>query len=289
MALSEWKLADLPSRDRLLHQWRPPVVSEHVKSTLNPDTANVGTRSQKQATQAGSSASSGARSSRDLPSLSQSSWDPGGQACRGWHRLNPAKSTVQRNDTTREFTGGPSDSFDLCVCVKTRWCLRCGDRPHPGLELPSAPPRAERELQNERVRRESSIGQPEERVPPPNVQKVPTSRRSIASSQSSLYQLDDGGHLCGMRSTVREVRSTTTQPAAAQRRVARSFHPFRDVKEVPRKSRSHSTIAPRDVISKTSMANGQSPKVGSAAVCSLRNGVLNATKEIILSWAAEPR
>ena len=28
---------------RPLNQWRPPVVSEHVKSILNPDTANVGT------------------------------------------------------------------------------------------------------------------------------------------------------------------------------------------------------------------------------------------------------
>ena len=74
----EWNGADLLSRDRLLHQWRLPIVSGHVNATLNTDSANVGTRSQKQATQAGSPASSGARGSRNFLSLGQPSWDPGG-------------------------------------------------------------------------------------------------------------------------------------------------------------------------------------------------------------------
>ena len=38
-------------------------------------------------------------------------------------------SADQRNDTTREFDGGPSDSFDLCCALATP----------PGLEHPSAP------------------------------------------------------------------------------------------------------------------------------------------------------
>ena len=95
-----------------------------------------------------------------------------------------------------------------------------------------------------------------------------------------------------MRSTVREVLSTSVLPTKARRRVARSFHSLsrRDggAEEEPpghfqrgtilRKGRSQSTIAPNDFISKTSMARGLSPKIGSAAVCSHRNEVRTATE-----------
>ena len=94
--------------------------------------------------------------------------------------------------------------------------LGVSDRSHP---------RGRHELQNKRVRRESSVGQPEERVSQAYAQEVPRPGRTGASSQSSLCRLDDGGHQCGMRS-VREVRSTHALPATALRRVARGFHSF---------------------------------------------------------------
>ena len=42
--------AELTSRERLLHQWRPPIVSVHPNSILGPGTANVGTHSLEHAT-----------------------------------------------------------------------------------------------------------------------------------------------------------------------------------------------------------------------------------------------
>ena len=55
---SEWNGADFLSRDRL-HQWRPPVISQHVEPLLVSNTVGVGTCLLEQATQTGSSASIG--------------------------------------------------------------------------------------------------------------------------------------------------------------------------------------------------------------------------------------
>ena len=57
--LGEWNGADLPSRDRPLHHWRPPVVSERVEPHLTPDTVGVGAVPLEQATQTGSCANTG--------------------------------------------------------------------------------------------------------------------------------------------------------------------------------------------------------------------------------------
>ena len=94
-----------------------------MKSIFKLDTANAGTRSQKQATQAGSPTSSGARSSRDLPSLGQPNWDPG--VSLQWNeRTPPCRASVSRLASSRPgeveaspqlVGGGPSDSFDFCV------------------------------------------------------------------------------------------------------------------------------------------------------------------------------
>ena len=81
----------------------------------------------------------------------------------------------QRNDTTREYGGDPSDGFDLCVVPAPLRSLafvsRSGaapgasGRPLLGLEDSSTPPRIRHELQSERERREPSVGQPRVQIP----------------------------------------------------------------------------------------------------------------------------
>ena len=103
---------------------------------------------------------------------------------------------------------------------------------------------------------------------------------------------DDSVHHRGMQSAVREVRSASALPVTERRRVARSSHRLsrRDgsAEKGPQaqlwwatsvqKGCPHPTIAPDAVTSRTSMVRGLSPKVGSAAVGSLRIGVCTSTK-----------
>ena len=117
-------------------------------------------------------------------------------------------SADKRNDTTGEFGGGPSGGLDLCVVPAL---LRSsafvpipgGARgasggPPPGLDQPSAFPRAGHELQGECVQREPSVG--------------------------ALPRSDDSVHHRSMQSAVREVQSASALPVTPWRRVARSFH-----------------------------------------------------------------
>ena len=127
---------------------------------------------------------------------------------------------------------------------------------------------------------ESSVGQPEERVHPSCSQKVPKSGPTGASSQSSVFQLDDGHHR--VQSAVRKARSTHALPATARRT---KFSPlWRRGGGAAGTGDSTATILLQDnLISRTSNA----PEVcchtvGSAAVCPLRNGVRHATEETML-------
>ena len=140
--LNELIGTDLPSRGRHQHEWRPPVVSEHVQSILNPDTANVGIRSQKQVTQAGSSASS-ARSSRDLPSLGQPSWDPAGNL------LENEGGLARRAGVSKLAP------LELLVILRVNEVIRLGNL--AAAHATALTVVAEHELRSGRVRREPSV------------------------------------------------------------------------------------------------------------------------------------
>ena len=94
-------------------------------------------------------------------------------------------STGQRKGTTRELERDPGDGSDFRIqpaplmrsasVSKSGGALGMSYRSPPGLRHPSAVPRSRHEPQNERVRRESSVGQPDEPVPQTYAREVPMS------------------------------------------------------------------------------------------------------------------
>ena len=270
---SEWNGADLPSRDRSLHQWRPPDVSERVEPLLAPDTVDVGA-GPLGAEPAGSPASTSDAqseselSSRELPL--------------------PARDCVgelPESEVESHARGDVAQATHPAVWAPRQESRALGTsgRPPQGLEHPSASPRAGHELQSECVRREPSVGQSRVQVPRAYAQEIPGSGRIAVPSAA-----------CNLR--FGRVRSASVPSVAARRRVAPSFDHFsrRDGSTENassgwpqwttslREGCPHPHRLLHTLSSRTSVVRGLSPKVGSAAVGSLRNGVRDATEEITL-------
>ena len=195
-------------------------------------------------------------------------------------------STDHRNDTTRQFGGGASDIFDLCVVPallrRSAFVPRRGGppgesgRPPPGLELLS-----------ERARGEPPVGQPKIQVPRAHAQETAGSRRGTASSQPPLSRLDDSIHHRNIGPSV----PYRLRHGGASLEV---FTAYRDVTGVQKRPLGTTSlregcppIAPNAFSSRTSVVRGLSLKFGSAAVGQLQNGVRNATEAVLLLLGSE--
>ena len=222
------------------------------------------------------------------------------QACRGWHRLNPAKSRLPFprlvvipliNEVIRlgNLAAAPATALTFALCLRSPEALvsrpggvpSASGRPSQVLEHPSAHPRP--------------VGQPRVQVPRAYAHETPGSGRGAGSSRPPLSRLDGSVYHRSMQSAVREARSASALPVTTGRRVPRSFCRLsrRDgsAEKGPlgqlqwamsvREGCPHPTTAPSAFVLRASVVRGLSPKVGSAAAGLLWNGVRNATEEII--------